>query len=1013
MVLFAVFSASNAFGQRHTITGKVTDASSSQSLPGVNILVKGTSNGASTNAQGMYELRASDSDTLVFSFIGYQTKEVPVNGRAQINVTLQPQSIMGENVVVVGYGTQEKVDVTGSVSIADADELKKSSASSIAGTLEGHVAGVSVQSSGGPGEPPQVRIRGEGTFGSNNPLYIVDGVPVENISDFNTDDVESVQVLKDAAAAAVYGARAANGVIIITTKKGRSGALKLEYNGSVGVSNIYQRIDVMGRKNFQMLQDEALTNAGQPLAPANDPNSPQFIDNVNTDWQDASLQPGLMTNHNLTISGGNDVSTYSISGGLQDQETTMKGHAPSYTRYNVRVKSQHDLGRITIGENLFLTRSNQYLQESRHEVSLINNMIKSPPVIPVYDSNRLGGYGGADANVEKAITLNVVGTNKMLEHPLDVNRILANLWGEVNITDNLVFKTNLSYNTRSTVDRFFIPTYDMGFFFTETVGSLDETRGEFKHSVIENTLTYDRDFGKHSINLLAGYTEEREYYSEVHGHAEGYSRPFFKTIDAGNTGKTTTGFKSKNTLRSFLGRLQYNYDSRYLLTASIRRDGSSRFGTSHRYGVFPSASVGWRISNESFFQVPWVNELKLRGSYGELGRNNIADFATSAYINPYADYNFNNQKADGAIQVQLVNPNIKWESSVSRDIGVDATLFHNSVDVTIDYYKNKSSDILLGVPIPPELGASNNPTVNAASVQNKGWEFSAGYHKNIGQVGFKVSGNLSTVNNKVLSLGDGKPIYGAASKTEVGGEIGAIYGYVAEGIFQSQNEINNVLPGDPNYNPDAHAYQTPGTAPGDIKFKDLNGDGIINADGDRTYLGSAIPDFTYGLTLNLNYQNWDMTIFAQGQYGNKIFNAQRRVVENLADYNNIASRMINRWTPSNKTNNIEFPRAVFNDPNGNNRDSNRWVEDGSFLRLMNLTVGYSLPSSLLGRVGIKSLRVYATGQNLFTITGYSGLDPMLGDVGDEVDNDGLFSRGYDAGGWPHPRIFKAGVQLNL
>ncbi len=1010
MLFFLAFSAS---GQQ--VSGTVVDGETSETLPGVNILVKGTATGTSTNAEGAYQVNVTSmSDTLIFSFVGYETREVPINGRNQIDVQLMPQALSGEELVVVGYGTQRKVDLTGSVSIADADELKKSSQTSIAGALQGQAAGVSVQSSGAPGETPEVRIRGVGSFGSNEPLYIVDGVPVENIKDFNAEDIESIQVLKDAASAAVYGTRAANGVVIISTKDGRSGDVQIDYNGSVGVSNIYQRLDVMEREDFQMLQNESLNNRNIPLAPGNDPNSPQFIDDINTDWQDAALEPGFMTEHNLTISGGNETSTYSISGGLQNQEGHMVGHAPAYDRYNARIKSNHQFGKLTVGENLFLTHSKQWWQESRHEVSLINNMLKSPPIIPVRDEDRLGGYGGADANIEKAITLNVIGTNKMLEHPVETNRILANLWGEYEIIDGLVFRTNLSYDSRTTLDRFFIPTYDMGFFFTEQVGMLDETRGELTQTLIENTLTYQTTIGRHDFNLLAGYTEERGYYDQVHGHAEGYSRPFFKTIDAGNTGKTTTGFQTLNTLRSFLGRVQYNFDDRYLMTATVRRDGSSRFGDGNRYGVFPSASVGWRISNESFFNVSWIDDLKLRASYGELGRQNIGNFATAAFINTFANYNFNDQVADGAIQVELANENIKWETSVTRGIGLDATLFENRLDVTVDYYNNESSDILLGVPIPGSLGASNNPTVNAASISNKGWEFDVSYRNNMGDLNYTISGNLGTVNNEVLSLGNGEPIFGAASLTEVGSEVGELYGYVADGIFQNWDEVYS------------HAQQNQDdlerrndvaaanfTAPGDIRFKDLNGDGIINADGDRRHLGSAIPDFTYGFNLSLNYQGWDLSAFFQGNYGNKIYNQQRVVMENMADYNNRTQRMINRWTSDNQHNNIELPRAIFEDPNNNNRASQRYVEDGSFMRLQNLTVGYSLPSDLLSRVGVSSLRIFAQGQNLFTLTGYSGLDPMLGDDGDEVDNDGLFSRGFDAGGWPHPRIFQAGIELSL
>lgn len=1012
VLLLVSVTAEVSYGQ-HKVSGTITDATDGQALPGVNILIKGTSRGVASDQMGQYELEVSSpNDTLIVSYIGYERQVIPVNGRNVIDIAMQSQALQSEDIIVTGYGVQQKVDVTGSVAVADAEDLKRSSSSpTLAGALQGQVSGVQISSSGAPGESPEVKIRGVSTFGNNNPLYIVDGVPFGDIIDLNTNDIESVQVLKDAAAAAIYGSRAANGVVIITTKSGQKGDLKIDYNGSVGTANIYQRYDMMGRKDYQNLMNEMLANAGEPPAPGNDPNSQFYIDNINTDWQDATYEPGMLTSHDLTISGGNETSTYSLSGSYLSQEGHVKGPAPYYDRYTARIKSQHELGKLSVGETVIFAKSNQKRQESRHEISFINNLIKAIPTMPIYDSNRLGGYGGADANIERAITLNPIGVNNLLDSEVDATRFFANAWAQYDILDNLSYKLNVSYNNRKHEDFFWVPTYDLGFFFTNNIATLDDTRGELINTVIENTLNYKVTLGKHDLDLLAGYTEERGKYSQVWGHAEGFSRPYFKVLDAGTSGKATGGYITKNSLRSFLGRVRYNYDDRYLVSASVRRDGSSRFGENNRYGVFPSVSVGWRISNESFFDVPFINEFKMRASYGEVGNQDIANFATAAFINTNANYNFNGHLAPGAIQLSLANPNIQWETSIQRDIGLDVNMFNDRFLVSVDYYNNKTEDILLNVPIPNSVGSLEYPTVNAASMKNSGFEISMTYRNSFKGVDFSLSPNITTQHNEVLSLGEnGEPIYGAASKTAVGHPVGAIYGYVSDGLFQSMDEINTVAPGDPNYDPNKHAYQTPGTAPGDIKFKDLNGDGLIT-DEDRTYIGNPVPDFIYGFNASASYKNWDVSMFFQGTYGNDIFNSQRRTFENMAGYDNHTTRMLDRWTPDNRDTNI--PRAIYLDPNQNNRDSDRWVEDGSYLRLQNLTIGYSLPQRLLKQFGIAQLRVYATGQNLFTITGYSGLDPDLGDDGDEVDNDGLFSRGFDSGAWPHPRIFKGGIQLSL
>ncbi len=1017
-----LLASGTAFGQ-HQVSGTVTDSVESSPLPGTNVVVAGTTTGTTTDEQGQYQLTApSPTDTLVFSFVGYATQRVPIEGRSQINVSLAPSTFSGGEVVVVGYGTQERSDLTGSVSVANTDELKKSSSSSIADALEGQVAGVNVQTSGAPGESPAINIRGIGTFGATSPLYVVDGVPVENIIDFNLSNIESVQVMKDAAASAIYGSRAANGVVIIETADGSAeGGLQVSYDASVGTERIHQRIDMLGRERFQQFNNKLLGNAGEPPAPANDPNSSEFVSNINTNWQDVALEPGYSTEHNLSVSGGNENSTYSVSAGYSAREGHMRGSAPYYEQYNARINSSHEIGRLTLGENVSFTHSEDKPQTSRFINSLFAEMIKAPPTIPVVDESRLGGYGGADTGEEEAIALNVVGANNLLEREQEVNRVLANFFGELEVVENLTYKLDASYDSRSFFEDFFIPTYDLGFFFQEQEGELNQIRNELVNAALQNTVTYDRAFGAHDVNVVGGYSVERRWLDQNTARGIGYSRPFFKVINQAST-RQSEGFRTESALQSFYGRLQYNYDDRYLLTASFRRDGSSRFGDQNRYGNFPSASVGWRISEESFFDFSWVSDLKIRGSWGQLGRQQIGDFADQAFINSNANYNFADQLADGAIQVSLANSALKWETQVSRTVGIDASLFNGRFDATIEYYRNDSEDILVSVPLPGSFGAADAPPVNAASIRNSGFEISLSYDDTLGDLSYELSTNASTRNNEVLSLGNGEPIFGAASRTAVGSEVGEIYGYVTNGIFQNWDEVYaEDTPTHQNMDPQERRNELARqsfTAPGDIRFKDLNGDGVID-EADRRSLGSPTPDFTYGFTANLQYNNLDATIFLQGNYGNKIYNQTRNYVENMRDYNNTSVRAFeNHWTPDDKHNDARFPRAIFNDPNGNIRASDRWVEDGSYMRLKNLSVGYTVPQSLVRQVGMDELRVYVSGKNLLTLSGYSGLDPEIGTnsgdaAGNNIANDGLFSRGFADAAWPHPRRFETGVQVTF
>lgn len=1026
-VLIVVLSAVNVLGQQ-TISGTVANAETGEPLIGVNILVKGTTSGTTTDDKGHYSLSVSSlQDTLVFSFVGYKAQIVPISGRTTIDIALKPQALVGKELVVVGYGTQKKKNITGAISSIDAKDLKKTTSPSIADALAGRVAGVSIQTSGDPGAAPMIKIRGPNSFGSNQPLYVIDGVPVGGIQDFNLNDVASIQILKGVAAAAIYGSRAANGVVIITTKNGKAGEVKVHYEGYYGVQHIVQRYDMIGTKEYGMLIREEIKNAhaqglsqNVTIPPAVDQSSSYYIspNEINTNWQDATFKPAAIQSHNVSISGGSQNSTFSVTGSYFNQGSTVEA-GPKYKRYSGRINLTQTFGNFEVHESLYYSHSDKVNLTGLHLTAGVLDIVKAIPIMPVRDSSRVGGYGGTRSNIERAIVLNVIGANNLLESTTKVNRFLGSASAQYNFMENLYYKIQYSYD-QSTVDLYnFVPVYDLGFFYQNTIAKLDRGQNQYNTQILQNTLHYSKDIGGHHFTVMLGYTQQVNTFNNFGGHSEGYTKPYYKVLNAGLENKTSAGYKTRSTMRSYFGRITYNYKGTYLLQGVLRRDGSSRFAPSNRYGTFPSVSVGWMISNEPFFEgISFINSLKLRAGYGVLGSQDIAPYLYTAEINPYANYNFGNSVVKGATQISLVDPDIKWETTISRDIGIDMTLFNNKLSITADYFNNKTKDILVAVPIPLTTGSTTSPVVNGATIRNKGFEFTAEYSNTAGSFHYSLHGNFSILHNEVLSLGAGdKPIFGDGSKTAVGHSIGAVFGYVADGLFQNKSEINTVPPDEPGYDPDKWAYQEAFTAPGDIRFKDLNGDGIITS-ADRTFLGSAIPKFKYGFSANLRYKQWDFSFFFMGVYGNKIVNRVRQSVSNMIGYNNATEYVFNNhWTPENRSTNV--PRAVFGDPNNNARMSQRWVEDGSYLRLKNIQIGYSLPQKFLAEAGISNLRIYLQGQNVFTLTGYSGYTPVISSSNTAIDgpvgggNDGLFSRGVDVGSYPQPRTISLGISLRF
>jgi TonB-dependent starch-binding outer membrane protein SusC len=1015
-----------------TISGRVTDETGSP-LPGVTVNLKGTTIGAVTDTDGKYVVRVADDKlvaggALVFTYTGYMPQEVAINGRTEININLAPSNNELGELVVIGYGTQNKKDLTGAVGTVNVNSVNKVPTNDITKAIQGQVAGVSVHSGGEPGAVPQIKIRGVSSFNNNNPLFIIDGVQ-SPVNDVPTSDIESVQILKDASAAAIYGSRAANGVVIITTKRGSEGKLHFDYDTYRGWQKIANRIDMANREEYQMLVNEASANADpvQPVKPANDPASPLFVDDVDTDWQKEAFKTGDILSHTLGVSGGTEAAKYNVSLNYYDHSGTVAGNGPSYTRYSFRVNTDFKQGRFKFGESIGYSKVDQNFMTFVHTGTNLGYIVNAIPTIPVYDESTIDGFSSASQTIHGSYTANAIGFNSLLDSKTDRYRMIGNAYGEYRIWDNLKYKLSLGYERTDWRDYSFTPVHDLGWFYVNNIAKLNDWRGSGYTGTIENTLSYDKIFGKHNLALLAGQSVLQSEISRISGHSEGFTQPYFPVLSNGTSGVTVTGYEEMNRLLSYFGRVIYSYNNKYLLTATIRRDASSRFSAQNRWGSFPSIAVGWKIHNEEFMQNQQLfSQLKFRASYGLLGNQEIPPYQYEALVNPYSHAVFSNQLAVGATQVEFATPDIKWESKESQNIGFDFGFMEDKLTFSAEYYRNTSKDMLLRVRIPESTGVYpwKSPYVNGASVRNSGFEFQANFNNNKGDLNYSIGANLSTLKNEVLSLGYGNRAvigYGGITRTEVGGEVGALYGWVLDGIFQNQGEIDALNAASP-----IGRYQEVLTRPGDYRFKDINGrddtgaltglpDGKID-DDDRTFLGSAVPDLYFGFNFSVSYKGFDLSALASGASGNLVFNGIRASVEGGGGWDNYSKNMLNRWTPSNTE--TDVPRVVMFDPNKNGRASSRWLEDGSYLRLTNIQLGYSLPAAAYSKIRASKLRVYVSGQNLVTLTKYSGFDPDFG-------NDGLFDRAIDqgsypnraftayAGGLPNPRGIMVGLQVGF
>jgi TonB-dependent starch-binding outer membrane protein SusC len=898
-----------------------------------------------------------------------------------------------DEVVAIGYGTQRKRNITGAVSTVTAGEVNKIPVAGIDQALQGQVAGVMItQNYGAPGAGMQVRIRGIGTIGDSDPLYVIDGVPTkESINSLNTNDIESISILKDASAAAIYGARAANGVVLITTKKGTLGVTRVNFDAQYGVQQISNKLDLLDASEYAKISDEALVNDGKPAVWNNSGLG------AGTDWQDVIFRNAAFHKYDLSVSSGNNKTRYLLGVGYFQQDGIVK--FSDLTRYNIRYNLDSKISdKFTVGANINLSSISQNLIDTEIN-GVVRAAIFQPPTIPVYKAD--GSYAGPGANEGDA--QNPLGMADRSDKSSKNNQLFGNLFAEYSLLPSLKFKTTLGLNVYSRQTKDFEPTFSEGNA-NRFINSMMQEDLDYFDVLWENTLSYAKEFsGGHQLEALAGNTLQDVKIENLYGYREGFANnePYLQYLDGGSSNDRSRGNLREWSLASFYGRLNYSFADKYLVSSNIRYDGSSRFGRNNRWGLFPSASAGWRISKESFFKMDFIDDLKLRASWGQLGNQDIGLYAFSSTLSS----TFYTLGSGQALNVGYApdadfNPDVKWETTTQQNYGFDLSALNYRLYVSADYYVKNTTDMLLVLPQPMTSGFGTTGFENLGEVQNKGFEFLATWKNNVGDFRYSLSANLATLKNEVISLGErGEPItsglfFDMSTRTEEGRSIREFFGYVTDGIFQNQQEIT------------AHVAQ-PNARPGDVRFKDLNNDKTIDSK-DRTFIGNPYPDFFYGMSASLGYKNFDLSLLFQGQQGNDIYNGTKFWLTNSGYNFNKGKQILARWTGAGTSN--DEPRLTTNDPNQNARGSDRYIEDGSYLRLKNLQLGYTLPENTLKSVGISNGRLFFSGYNLLTFTGYSGYDPEVG-----ASRGGLGDRtiGFDEVTYPQSKSYIIGLTLTF
>lgn len=986
--------------QAKTVTGTVTDVSG-EPIIGANIRIKGTTTGTITDIDGNFSIKAEPQSVIEVSYIGYLTQETVINNQKSIRFLLKEDTKTLDEVVVIGYGVQKKADLTGSVANINTEKLNTQSNANIGQALQGKIAGVDIVSQGGaPGSGTRIMVRGIGTLNNASPLYIVDGMYMNSIDHINPNDIASIDVLKDASSAAIYGSRAANGVIIVTTKEGSNteGKPIIDLSVNLGISTASKFLDMLDAKGWAEVTTIARQAIGKPaLDMATD-----LANKPDNDWQDIMFRPALMQNYNLSVKGGGKYSTYYTGLGYFNQDGIVKG--TNYQRYNIQSKNDYKRGIFSAGTNLIISFSHDKPLHQELRGGMIGTILQSVPTLEKYDDTREGGYGGTYGDVVNIPhPLAIIDDNIMDRYNENV-KIFANLYAQIELFKGLKYKLNLTPDFSFERYKNYLNKYDFGLA-TNSITQLTERQRRRRNILVENLLTFDRTFGEHKISALAGYTYQDSRFRHIQAYGEGLPQGL-EEIDAATTNRSNEGNSWRSVLTSILGRVFYSYQNKYLFTATIRRDGSSKFGKNNRYGYFPSFSLGWNVAEEKFMEnVHWLDQLKLRGGYGVLGNQEIDNYQYSSTITTGINYpDGNGGLLQGAFPKNFANPDIKWEETAMTNVGIDFMAFNNRLSLTADYYVKNTKDILLTVPIPISSGGANDPIRNAGKIRNNGFEFNLGWMDQPNpdiSYGINLIGSFNK--NKVIAMGsESGSIKGGStnqnittSETKAGYPIGGYWLISTAGYFNSQEEVDA-------YAKDGKKIQ-PAAEPGDIKFVDANNDGVIN-DDDRVFQGSPFPDFTFALNGNMRYKNFDLSIGLQGVLGNKIYNATRQTLEDVTKGSNFLASCLDYWTPENK--NASHPRLTWDDPNRNTRaESDRYLENGSYLRLRSVQLGYTFPQTWF-KGAIQHARVYIYAENLFTITSYSGYSP-------DVNADNANYRGFDNFIYPTNRTFMLGLNVTF
>lgn len=1006
--------------QTYTISGKVTSADDGQPLPGVTVMIEGTTQGTYTDLDGEYSIDAESGRIIVFSSIGFAEQRLEVSGAGRFDIALESDATMLEEVVAIGYGTMKKSDLTGSVASVKSEQLQKTPASGLDQALQGLAAGVTVSAnSGQPGAAAQVRIRGIGTVNDSSPIYVVDGVIVSDISYVSPNDIQSMEILKDASATAIYGSRGANGVILVTTKKGGdSDRVRVSVDAYAGVQSRWKKLDLMGASEFastlaalngnqnyiDILQNDGLNAWVKAYLVGNSKYYPVNMDysKIDTDWQDVVFRDAVIQNYHVSVDGGNDRSSWAMSASYFDQDGTVIGS--DYNRFTIRANSSHKIAKwLKIGENLTFMSSwgrSAMNNNSSPNASVLSAAIAMAPWDPVrypagaknWKGDDLGGQISAASNFK-----NVTNPLSMVEHshPSDkVERWVGDVFLELTPVRGLVFRSDVSMDLTNTRHRLFKDEYQYSVYDKADKNFIESSMIRYSTIIFENTLTYSREIGRHSFSAMAGQTTEEYNYYSIGGSGASVLNPAEKNWYLSQaTEDQAYGSDSAARSRRFslLGRIHYSYDSRYLITVNFRADASSKF-PDNLWGYFPSAALAWRIGNESWMKgITWLDELKIRAGWGRIGNDKIGDDAfTLKVMNTgptFVDYVLgkDQQRANGATILTYVNEGGKWETTEQWNAGVDFGVLDNRLTGTVDLFLRDTKEMLLSVKAPAHVGNRYDATANVGTVRNKGVEITLNHRNRIGQVDYSVGGNVSFIGNELTALNGGARVYGDKTICDEGYALYTFWGYRYEGIYRSDEEVAEHLWGTDN----------PVYSAGDAKYWDKNGDGKID-DNDKTALGNPFPWLTYGINASLEWKGIDFQVFFQGVYGNEIYNALRLRTEGTGNEATLSTTMRDVWTLSNPDGSIPNPKGS---PN-NRLDSDRFIESGAYLRLKNMQIGYTLPSRWTEKISMSRCRIYLSANNLFTVTKYSGYDPEVGG-------------GVDYGNYPQSRTFMLGVNINF